>query len=254
MRRKIFEHYGISIPSHQAMQAFTMNKLDENKPLQNAFNRIQHCIYWVVSGVRTHTDVTSQIYAICKQIQQLYSSISAIGPISSIGCLVLQSFWFTSSVGSLVLLVHQFYWFTSSAGSLDLLVQQFCWFASSVGSLVVLVCQFCWFTSSAGSLVLLVHQFCWFRQFCWFTSSVGSLVLLVHEFCWFASFVGSALFTSAVASLVLLVHQCRWFTSSVGSIKLAQSIFISYCILFLEPFWLFVFEWFSSSIHVSNLF
>ena len=40
MIRKIFEHYGISIPSHQAMQEFRMNRLDENKSLQNAFKRI----------------------------------------------------------------------------------------------------------------------------------------------------------------------------------------------------------------------
>ena len=30
----------ISIPSHQAMQVITMGRLDENKPLQNAFKRI----------------------------------------------------------------------------------------------------------------------------------------------------------------------------------------------------------------------
>ena len=38
MIRNIFEHYGISIPSHQAMLKFTINRLDENEPLQNAFN------------------------------------------------------------------------------------------------------------------------------------------------------------------------------------------------------------------------
>ena len=37
---KIFKHYGISIPSNQAMQGFTMNRLDENKQLQNVFKRI----------------------------------------------------------------------------------------------------------------------------------------------------------------------------------------------------------------------
>ena len=37
---KISEHYGISIPSHQAMEAFTMNALEENKLLQNAFKRV----------------------------------------------------------------------------------------------------------------------------------------------------------------------------------------------------------------------
>ena len=35
----------ISIPSHQAMQAITMNRLNENKPLKNACKRIKHCIY-----------------------------------------------------------------------------------------------------------------------------------------------------------------------------------------------------------------
>ena len=33
------------IPSHQAEQAITMDRLDVNKPLQNAFKRIWHCIY-----------------------------------------------------------------------------------------------------------------------------------------------------------------------------------------------------------------
>ena len=36
MIRKNFKHYGISIPSHQATQAFTTSGLDESKPLQDA--------------------------------------------------------------------------------------------------------------------------------------------------------------------------------------------------------------------------
>ena len=43
MIRKIFKRYGISIPTYQAMQVFAMNRLDENKPLQNAFNKHVHC-------------------------------------------------------------------------------------------------------------------------------------------------------------------------------------------------------------------
>ena len=47
---------------------------------------------------------------------QFRSSVSAIGPASSIGRLAL------NSVGSVVLLVHSFCWFASSVGSLVLLV------------------------------------------------------------------------------------------------------------------------------------
>ena len=35
----------ISIPSHQAMKAITMSRLDEKKPHENAFKRIKHYIY-----------------------------------------------------------------------------------------------------------------------------------------------------------------------------------------------------------------
>ena len=35
----------ISFHSHYAMQAITLSRLDENKPLQNAFKPISHNIY-----------------------------------------------------------------------------------------------------------------------------------------------------------------------------------------------------------------
>ena len=124
--------------------------------------------------------------------------------------LLLQKYYYFSSITtSVVLLLQQYYYFSSITTLVVLLLQQYYYFSSITTSVVLLLQQYYYFSSITTSVVLLLQQYYQLQQHYYFSSiNTSAIVLLLQQYYYFSSIT-----TSVVLLEVLLLQQYYYFSS-----------------------------------------